>query len=246
MTRFRAILAPRDEAASRHETKSLLTSVLIPFGLVLVAVLGLLVQAVPWWVTAVIVSYLVVVSVAVLIPAAIRAYRMMARSVAHRKLARVYLPLIRRFLTTFSPNLEDSRVDTVFYVWKGATSFDQGRGLVKPDQVHLMTLQQWVRSIDDRLRDGGKKNLLRIAEELAGAVLQYSRVCEQAHREIEALKTSECLQDQNCRQLVQEWNNARDKHNQTIKSWEDIAKNINHDAGERVCLDHYGLLKTLG
>jgi len=53
-------------------------------------------------------------------------------------------------------------------------------------------------------------------------------------------------EEQRLRNLKHEWNNARDKHNQTVKSWEDLAKNINHDAGQRICFDHCGFLKTIG
>lgn len=234
------------EYASRPEAKSLLTTALIPLGSFLVAGLGLLVQTVPWWVTATIIFYVLVVALVALIPATIRIYGIARRVTRHHAIARRYLPMTRRFLTTMTPNLEDSRVGTVYQVWTTATSLDQGRGLVKPDQTHLSTLQRWFRSIDERLKSTSNKEFDQIADELAFAVLQYSRVCEQAHREIEALFTSGSRDEPSLRNLKREWTNARDKHNQTIKAWEDIAKNINHDAGKRICLDHYDLLKIVG
>ena len=238
---------PEDlEYASRPEAKSLLTTVLIPLGSFLVAGLGLLVQTVPWWVTATIIFYVLVVALVALIPATIRIYRMVRRVTRHHAIARRYLPMTRRFLTTLTPNLEDSRVGTVYQVWRSAASLDQGRGLVRPDQVHLITLQRWFHSIDQRLKNAGNKQFDRIADELAFALLQYTRVCEQAHREIEALFTSGVRDEPYLRNIKHEWSNARDKHNQTIKAWEDIAKNINHETGERVCLDHYDLLKIVG
>lgn len=234
------------EHASRPEAKSLLTTVLIPLGSFLVAGLGLLVQAVPWWVTATIIFYVLVVALVALVPATIRIYRMVRRVTRHHAIARRYLPMTRRFLTTLTPNLEDSRVGTVYQVWRSATSLDQGRGLVRPDQVHLITLQWWFHSIGERLKNARNKQFDQIADELAFAVLQYTRMCEQAHREIEALLISGVRDEPFLRNLKHEWSNARDKHNQTIKAWEDIAKNINHDAGERICLDHYDLLKIVG
>ena len=140
------------EQTSRPEVKSLLTTVLIPLGSFLVAGLGLLVQTVPWWVTATIIFYVLVVALVALIPATIRIYRMVRRVTRHHAIARRYLPMTRRFLTTLTPNLEDSRVGTVYQVWRSATSLDQGRGLVRPDQTHLSTLQSWFRSIDERDR----------------------------------------------------------------------------------------------
>lgn len=234
------------EYASRPEAKSWLTTVLIPLGSFLVAGLGLLVQTVPWWVTATIIFYVLVVVLVAAIPATIRIYRMMRRVTKHRAIARRYLPMTRRFLTTLTPNLEDSRVGTVFQVWRSATLLDQGRGLVKSDHTHLITLERWFSSIEERLKSARNKEFNQIADELAFAVLQYSRVCEQAHREIEALLTSGVREEPSLRNLKHEWANARDKHNQTIKAWEDIAKNINRDAGERIYLDHYDLLKIVG
>lgn len=234
------------EGASRPRAKSLLTTVLIPLGSFLVAGLGLLAQAVPWWVTATIILYVLVVALVGLIPATIPIYRLVRRLMRHREIARRYLPMIRRFLTTLTPNLEDSRVGTVYQVWRSATSLDQGRGLVRPDQVHLITLQRWLHSIDERLRDAKNKQFDQIVDELAFAVLQYTRVCEQAHREIETLLTSGVRDEPFLRNLKHQWSNARDKHNQTIKAWEDIARNINSETGERVCFDHYDLLKIVG
>jgi hypothetical protein len=231
---------------TQSEAKPLITTVLIPLGSFLVAGLGLLVQTVPWWVTAIVVFYVVVIAFVVLIPASIRIYSLLQKWMQQRAVARRYISLIRRFLTTLVPNLEESRADTVFNVWKSAISLDQGRGQVRPDYAHLRTLQSWLGSIDVRLANSGKSNFDQLCSELAEVVLQYNRLCEQAHREIEALVIGGKVEDHNIRHLKQEWNNARDKHNQTIKSWEDLAKNINHDAGERVCFDHCGFLKTIG
>ncbi len=75
---------------------------------------------------------------------------------------------------------------------------------------------------------------------------QYILLCEQAHQEVETLTSSGKLAEQNLRNLKQEWNNARDKHNHTIKTWEDLAKKINHDTDNKICFDNYSLLKTIG
>lgn len=231
---------------TQSEAKPLITTVLIPLGSVLVAVLGLLVQSVPWWVTAIVIFYVIVIALVGLIPASIRAYRMLRMRLQHRSVARRYVSLVCRFLHTLSPTLEESRADTVFNVWKSAVSFDQGRGQVRPDYAHLRTLQSWLRSIDARLGDSGKSSFDELCDELSEVVLQYNRLCEQAHREIEAMIINGKLEEHQLRYLKQDWSNARDKHNQTLKVWEDLAKNINHEAGERVCFDHCDFLKTIG
>lgn len=236
----------QSEHVSKSEGKSLVTTVMIPLGSVLVAVLGLLVQNVPWWVTAIVVFYVVVVALVGLIPASIRAYRALRTRLQRREVARRYFQPVRRFLTVLSPSLEESRADTVFNVWKNAVSLDQVRGQVRPDYAHLWTLQSWLRSIDGRLDNDAKRSFEELCDEIGEVVLQFNRLCEQAHREIETLTINGQLAEHNLRSLKQDWNNARDKHNQTVKMWEDLAKNINHDAGERVCFDHCDLLKTIG
>lgn len=232
-------------SSQEPDRKSITTTVLIPLGSVLVAALGLLVQAVPWWVTAVVITYVLVVALVGLVPVSTRFYHALRDVVIDRRIVRQYLPLMHRFVTTLSPNLEDSRTNTIFQVWRGATSLDQGQGLVRPDQLHQTTLQEWLSSIDVRLKEDSKRNFAQLCSELGEVVSQYNRLCEQAHREIETLVINGKLEEHKLRSLKQEWNNARDKHNQTIKVWEDIAKNINRDTMESVCIDYYSMLKTI-
>lgn len=246
VTQFPVDTFSQDRGSEEPGQKSLLTTVLIPLGSVLVAGLGLLVQNVPWWVTAIVVFYIVVVALAGFIPASIRLYRKVRGLMANRAIARRYRPLVRRYLTTLMANLEESRSDTVFNVWKNAVSLDQGQVNIRPDYAHLRTLRSWLASIDVRLTGNRKRDFELLCDELAEVVLQYSKLCEQAHREIEAVVVNSKPEEHRLRNLKQEWNNARDKHNQTVKAWEDLAKNINHDAGQRVCFDHCGFIKTIG
>lgn len=246
VTQFPVDTSGQIGATREPEQKSLVTTVLIPLGSVLVAGLGLLVQTVPWWVTAVVVFYIVVIALVGLIPASIRLYRKLRGLMIYRSVARRYRPLVRRFVTTLIPNLEESRADTVFNTWKNAVSLDQGQLHIRPDYAHLRTLQSWLASIEVRLIGNRKRDFELLCDELAEVVLQYSRLCEQAHREIEAVVVNSKPEEHGLRNLKQEWNNARDKHNQTVKAWEDLAKNINHDARQRICFDHCGFLKTIG
>lgn len=233
-------------ASREPEKKSLLTTVMIPLGSVLVAGLGLLVQTVPWWVTAVVVFYIVVIALVGLVPASIRFYDKLRCLLSYRAVARRYRPPMRRFVTTLMPNLDASRPDTVFNAWKNAVSLDQGQMQIRPDYAHLRTLQSWLASIEVRLINDNKRDFELLCEELADVVLQYSKLCEQAHREIEAAVVNSKPEEHRLRNLKQEWSNARDKHNQTVNAWEVLAKNINHDARQRICFDHFGFLKTIG
>lgn len=67
-------------------------------------------------------------------------------------------------------------------VWRSDTSSDQGEGRVRVDQAHLITLRSWLCSIDERLKSVRNKDFDLIIDELTQAVLQFSRLCEQAHR----------------------------------------------------------------
>ena len=236
----RKLMLPGD-SSGQSEAKPLLTTVLIPLGLILVAVPGLWAQNVPWWVTAIVVFYIVVVALVVLIPALIHEYRALRARQQRRAAARRYAVLVRQFLTTLSPSLVEDRTDTVFRVWKSAVSFDQGKGQVKPDSVHLVTLGSWLSSIDSRLDDSGRKNFDEVCNELGMVVLQHNRLCEQARREIETLINSGGqLAEQNLRNIKQDWNKAIFEHNQTIKAWGDLAKNINREGAAKITFENIG------
>ncbi len=142
------------DAASKAKEKSYSTTVLIPFGSLLLAGLGLFGQtATPWWITTLVVFYVIVIALVELIPASIHTYRWLRRWAHRRTIARNYLLSMRGFLTTLVPNLEESRVDTVFNTWKNAQSLDQVPSQVRPDYVHFRTLRSWLNSIDARLED---------------------------------------------------------------------------------------------
>lgn len=229
---------------AKSEAKPLrATTVLIPLGSFLVAGLGLLTRNVPGWVTAVVVFYVVVVALVELIPALMRAYHALRAWLQRRAAARRYALPVRQFLTTLSPSLVEDRTDTVISVWRSAVSFDQGKGQVKPDVEHLRTLGSWLSSIDSRLDDRGRKNFDEVCNELGMVVLQHNRLCEHAQREIETMinnsQPAEQM-EQNLRNLKQDWNKAISKHNQTIKAWGDLAKNINREGAAKINFDNIG------
>lgn len=233
------------ESKSQPEKTSFLTTVLIPIGSALVAALGLLVQNVPGWVTAIVIAYIAVVILLLAVPAVARVFRFIKRRSIRRTLARRYISAVRRFLPILLPHLEDSRSETVLYVWRNASNWDEGRRIIRFDYAHVGTLKEWFSWIETRLAFASENHFELICDELAQAIFQYTVLCEQAHHELEDLFRAGVKNESALRTLRQEWANARDKHNQTVKTWEDIAKNINHDAGENVCSDHFNLLKII-
>lgn len=235
------------ESNPPSEKTPFLTTVFIPLGSALVAALGLLVQNVPWWVTAIVISYIAVVILLSAVPATVRFSRLIKKGSKRRALARGYVPEIRRFLPTLLPLLEDSRLETVPYIWRSATNLDEGRRIVQMDFAHLSTLREWFSWIDVRLtRRISTTEFESVCDELSQAVFHYTSYCEHSHRQLEDLFRLGSKNEVELRRIRQEWVNARDKHNQTIKAWENIAKNINRDAGEILCSDNFGLLKTIG
>jgi hypothetical protein len=110
---------------------------------------------------------------------------------------------------------------------------------------HLNALYYWLSSIADRLSNLNCNKTGKIAKEIGEFVNQYSRFCQEAHQQLDSLCVNGNLEPNKLRQIKQDWNHVRDKHNQTIKTWEDIAKNLNSAAGEQICFDSFESLKTI-
>lgn len=238
-----------DDVSRESKLWSVLTKVLIPLGAGFAALLVLLIQKVPFWVTVVVVAYLVVTALVVVALPVFHLYQKLRDMKMNCDVARHYLPLISRFVVTLKPNLDESRGDNVYYLWKSAISLEEGLDLkqkqIRPDNDHLRTLKLWLDSIDVRLNRKHKRDFDILCDELAYVVLQYNGLCQKAHREIETAVVYKKPEDYKLRTLKQDWANARDKHNQTVKAWTDLAKNINHDSHRRICFDTCELLKTI-
>lgn len=236
----------QSQAKEASADRPILTKVLIPLGSFLAAGLGLLNKELPEWVLVAIVLYMVVVAIVAVAPTGAGLLRRLKKASRHRAIARQYLPGMRRFMTVLSPNFEDARSDTVYQIWRSASSHDKGQRLIRVDYLHLRTVQSWFESIEVRLERVSGVQFKELAEEFSQLVSQYNRLCEEAQRQIEQLlAVSTTIEPQQVRAIKQDWNNTRDKHIHTIKEWEDMAKNINHDLGEPVCSDYYPMLKTL-
>jgi hypothetical protein len=240
-----SIESTHGEPSSTETKESRLKTIWIPLGLLLVAALSLIVGTAPVWVTVVIVAYIAVVAVAVLIPPIRESWRWLRRRKLANVLVKDYYPQLQQMVNILLPELEQSHSETVYQLWHSIGAWTEAQGHVKPDPSHIRTLYSWLFSINKRLASDRKSEFADITSELGEFVLQYNHFCEQAHRELDLFATRGNLQPQKLRSLRQEWNQVRDKHNQTVKSWEDLAKNINKAAGEQICFDHYSLLKTI-
>src|SRR6266404_1450342 len=87
------INTPHDTDVSvQTRSKPVLTNVLIPLGSVMLTGLPFFIQAVPWWVTLVVITYVGVIAVVALVPTVIRMYRGVRRRRVRRAMAEQYLP----------------------------------------------------------------------------------------------------------------------------------------------------------
>lgn len=168
-----------------------------------------------------------------------------------RSISNRFFPQFRDFITVLRPNLDESRCGTIYSTWKSVGQSPEGMNFNSPQHVifpevnHLRTLNLWLRSIASRLAVYDRTQFQEIARELGDFVSQYSRFCEEAHRQLDMLCVHGNLEATKLRQIKQEWNQVRDKHNLTIKTWEDAAKNLNAAIGEGICFDHFQSLMTI-
>jgi len=241
------------EAEPQQQPKeSMIKTVVIPLGSLFVAALGLFGKDMPVWAPWAIAVYIGIVIVwLAVIPFGWFIYRWI-RTFAHdRSISNRFFPQFRNFVTVLLPHLEESRHGTVFSSWKSIGQSPEGRNFNSPQHViypevdHLRTLRLWLNSIAGRLAIDNHARFREIANELGEFVSQYSRFCEEAHRQLDMLCVHGNLEATKLRGIKQEWNQVRDKHNLTIKTWEDAAKTLNAALGERICFDHFQSLKTI-
>lgn len=236
----------------KQPKESLIKTVLIPLGSPFVAALGLFGKDMPVWAPWAIAAYVGIVFVwLAVIPFGKFIYRWIRTFAHERSISNRFLPKFREFIVVLQPNLEESRHGTVFSSWKSVgqspegINFNSPQHVISPEVNHLVTLNLWLASIASRIANHDHTLFQEIAGELGNFISQYSRFCEEAHRQLDMLCVHGNLEANKLRQIKQEWNQVRDKHNLTIKTWEDTAKNLNAAIGERICFDHFQSLKTI-
>lgn len=242
---------PVSSEPSKTHKETLTKTVLIPLGAPFIAAIGLFGKDAPSWYPWAIAAYAGVVAVSVLAPFASIWYLQVGRYFRERSLAGDYISRFKELVTVLRPALEESRCETVFYVWKSFGQSAEGLKLnstqhsVFVETNHLRTLSSWLDSIASRLMRAKRYQVRALAAELGHFVSQYSRFCAEAHRQLDGACTHGGLEPHALRRLKQEWNQARDRHNLTIKCWEDMAKNLNAGLGDKVCFDNFESLKTM-
>jgi hypothetical protein len=236
--------AENDQSA-KSGAKTTLKDTFIPFGSLLVASIGLSGKNTPWWGVAIVLAYIAVIIFALIFPLIPKLYRFIKRQIKRKSIVKTYHPKVLQFLTIITPTLEDSRVGTIFEVFRNAHPLDKERKFLQYDYNHIGALQTWLKSINRRFATLKITDFYASCEEIIDFIIHYNRLCKQIHNEIENLIYSGSLKEHEIKNLKQRWNSNREKHNHTIKTLEDIAKAMNHDAGRQVIFDHYDLLETI-
>jgi hypothetical protein len=227
------------------EQPSFLRNILIPIGSALVLALSFLAQGIPFWAATVIVTYLGVVVLWIILPGLFKGLSVLRERSIKRKMAETYFPYLINIIESFEPQLESTRTETVFYVWKSAASWEGSQAIVRPDHAHLDTLAGWLHHLLDAARHVETKQLDLVAKQLASWVSSYARFMEDACRELESLLAARKLDENKTRELKQGWNHVRDAHNRMLSDWLNLCKEINAVYGHEVCRTYYPMLKPL-
>lgn len=225
---------------------SLVRTVFIPLGSLFVAALGLISRDISAWVRAAIIIYIAIICLVVLIAPIRNATAWLKRKCSARRIAKSYYPKLLSIVNTLLPLLEESRAETVTHMLTIARSWAGAGDRIHFDPLHIKILYTWLTSVKKRLEFNRQREFIDILSDLSNLILYYNYFCDDAQRQLDGLIVAGVLQDNMLRQLKQEWSQFRDRHNQTVKAWEDIAKNINAAAGERVCCEYYSPVKTIG
>lgn len=236
----------------KQPKESLIKTIVIPLGSPFVAALGLFGKDMPVWAPWAIAAYVGIVFVwLAVLPFGRFIYRWIQKFARDRSISNRFIPKFRDFITVLLPDLEESRHGTVFYSWKSVGQSPEGMNFNSPQHVifpevnHLGTLNLLLTSIASRIATNDHAQFQEIARELGYFVSQYSKFCEDAQRQLDMLCVHGNLEAAKLRRIKQEWNQVREKHNLTIKAWEDTAKNLNAAIGERICFDRFQSLKTI-
>jgi hypothetical protein len=230
---------------SKPEARQTLLTILIPFGSLIVAGIGLLGKETPWWGIAIALAYVALIIIVLISPFIPKIYKSAKNSIARRSIAKTYHLKVLQFLATLSPAMEDNRSGTIFEVYRNAYPLDKEIKYLRYDYNHIDTLRVWIKHVNERFTKSKNKDFYALCGELVDLVIHYNMLCKQIHDGIQNLINSGSLKESEIKNLKQRWNSNREKHNHTIKIWEDMAKAMNRDAGEQVVFDHYDSLETI-
>ena len=236
--------------------ESVVRTVLVPVGSLVVAALGLLAKDVPLWVIVLAVAFIGVVLLAVLGDFLQWAGRKVRVVREERSLARRYFPEIRRFLIDLTNILSESRADSPFFVVKEASTLESqyrkklADGRFEPQRIrsnaasaHLTTLWLCGNALT-LVAESECLTTLRAVSGLTGQLLiQYQRYCEDGYEGIGMVLKMPEVPETMGSHLKAQWEETIQRHNHRMREWEMLAKRINLDVGEHICADHIPVLK---
>lgn len=223
-----------------------LTTIAISFGALLVAAISFLTANVqlPRWSIVVVASYLIIVTLAVLARPAIHLISLSLNKAGERRTARIFYPHLEELAYELADVLRDDRIDTLSYLLRNISSWSELQGKI-PDTSRIMVIREWLDGIRDYLEFSKPKHFRSLAWDLSKLVNQYNRFWFETQRQLESLAADRSLSPQHLRELRQEWNLRREGHMMLLNKWGNIARKINEDVGDRVCIEYYEIIKTL-
>lgn len=252
-----------DEHRKKGYQDSLVAKVLIPIGSFLVALISFLtnVKELPTWATAVLGSFLIIVSVALLLPGGkwlLAKWRSQARI---RQTSRQFLPHLDRMIQRLQDQLSQSHTDSLLYGLRNYASIRDGKGCaILSDEFSQATcISEWLTLAS---KGASRWNLTQpqkwalatrtrefvfVAEALDMAVIHYVRLCQSIESRLRgALLGGEKTVDDNlARQLKQAWNLGRESQGRLVHDWAKMGQEINDSIGFRVCIVNYSQLRPI-
>lgn len=223
-----------------------LTTIAISFGALLVAAISFLTANVqlPRWSIVVVTSYLIIVTLAVLARPATHLISLLLNKAEERRTAKIFLPHLEELAHELADVLRDDRIDTLSYLLRNINSWSELQGKI-PDTSRIMVIREWLDGIIDYLEFSKPKHFRSLGWDLSKLINQYNRFWVETQRQLESLAAAGSLSPQHLRELKQEWNLKREGHMMFLNKWGNLARKINEDAGDRVCIEYYETIKTL-
>ena len=237
----------RQGSSQDSPSKLLLRDILIPLGSILIAAISLLTVnfKLPAWAIIGVVSYLIVVIVALLFNPFHGLCSFLWKMKRERYLAKKFHSEVYDISREFNGLIED-RSDTISNLLKDINSWEELRGqLIQPDSEHISTIKSWHASIEKDLNLLGLRYFPSLVWDLGVVISQYNRFCIQMQKRLEEILRERELHEMHLRYLKHEWTLRRERHIRVISKWESLTKNINDKFRGRLCIDYYEPLKPI-
>lgn len=229
-----------------EKKSSIFKDYVLPIGALLIPSISFLAQNnSTWWGSLAIAAYVVIVLIFLVVPAIIRVGKKWNAYAKRARLEGNYLPKISASLRRFKPLMESNRSDTIWGIWSNASRTAEMQKIIRPNHSHYYTLSAWLDHLKPTIDSEKSTDFKLIASETSGWVQQYASFCRDAYSQFEELLRSGQLNESQAREVKQNWNHARDEHNQAITNWKTLCSEINASFGKDICTVYYETLKTL-